>query len=175
MNSNSADSKAGQGCEFQENLNMLRQVPFFATLPLEALKVLAFLCNRHGFADGELVMRSGEDDGQAVYLISGALELVLDQGQEQRFLRTYASGDVVGVLSLWGRTPRVFSLRAAGQTTCLVMTRDRFLKAMEQFPALVPNIVKEMAKRINAWERKFVAEHHPHMAVLGNRAGVSML
>lgn len=175
MNSNSADSKTGQGCEFQENLSMLRQVPFFATLPMEALKVLAYLCNRQSFAAGDFLTRSGEDDGQAFYLISGTLELLLDQGGEQTVLRTYASGDVVGVLSLWGRAPRVFSLRAAGQTICLVMTRDRFLKAMEQFPALVPNIVKELAKRINAWERKFVAEHHQRMAVFGNRAGVSML
>jgi len=175
MNSNSADSSAGQGCEFQENLDMLRQVSFFETLPLEALKVLAYLCRRQRYAGGDYLARSGEDDGQAYYVIAGQIDLTLEQGQGETVLRSFAQGEVIGLLSLWGRMPQVFSLKADRELTCLVMTSDRFLKAMEQYPALVPKIVKEMVKRINAWERKFVAEQEHRTDGFGPRAGVSML
>jgi len=154
---------------------MLRQVSFFATLPMEVLKVLAYLCTRQRFTPGDYVMRSGEDDGQAVYIIAGQLELTLDQAQGETVLRAFEPGDVLGVLALWGRMPRVFSLKAASEALCLVMTRDRFLKAREQFPALMPKIVKEMAKRINSWERKFVADNDIPTDRFGRRAGVSML
>ena len=39
--------------EFQDNLNLLRQTYFFSGLPLETLKVFAYLCTRQKFDPGE--------------------------------------------------------------------------------------------------------------------------
>jgi CRP-like cAMP-binding protein len=154
---------------------MLRQVSFFATLPMEALKVLAYLCHRQLFLPGDWLTRSGEDDGQAFYIISGQLEVSLDHKGLPITLRSVGAGELLGILSLWGPMKRLFSLKASVETSCLVITRDRFLKALEQFPAIVPKIVKEIAQRINAWERQFIAEHGHQLDLFGRETGVSIL
>ena len=43
--------------EFQENLEILRQTYFFSGLPLETLKIFAYLCTREKFRQGEHIFR----------------------------------------------------------------------------------------------------------------------
>ena len=45
MNSNSGKNESGTSSEYQENLDILRQIDFFSGLPLEATKVFAYLCS----------------------------------------------------------------------------------------------------------------------------------
>ena len=61
--------------EFQENLEILRQTYFFSGLPLETLKIFAYLCTREKFRPGEHIFRQNEDDGQAFYIIDGQARL----------------------------------------------------------------------------------------------------
>jgi hypothetical protein len=42
-------------CEYQENLDILRQTYFFSGLPLESLKIFAYLCTREKFKEGEVL------------------------------------------------------------------------------------------------------------------------
>ncbi len=73
---NSLEKDEGQpSCEFQENLNLLRQTYFFSGMPLESLKVFAYLCARDKFKAGEYLFQQNEDDAQAYYLIEGAASL----------------------------------------------------------------------------------------------------
>ncbi len=43
MNLSEGKTNTGLSCEFQENLNLLRETYFFTGFPLEALKVFAYL------------------------------------------------------------------------------------------------------------------------------------
>jgi len=76
MSSNLEKSNPGRSCEFQENLNILRQISIFSPLPLDSLKVFAYLCNRERFKKGDFLFKQDEDDGQAFYIISGEAVLV---------------------------------------------------------------------------------------------------
>ena len=63
-------------CEFQDNLEILRQTYFFSSLPLETLKIFAYLCTRAKFKQGEHIFRQNEDDGRAFYIIDGKARLL---------------------------------------------------------------------------------------------------
>ena len=65
--------------EFQGNLEILRQTYFFSSLPLETLKIFAYLCTREKFRQGEHLFRQDEDDGQAFYIIDGRARLERDE------------------------------------------------------------------------------------------------
>ena len=67
----SEKNKLSPSSEFQENLEILRQTYFFSGLPLETLKIFAYLCTREKFRQGEFIFRQDEDDGQAFYIING--------------------------------------------------------------------------------------------------------
>jgi len=51
------ESSLSPSCEYQENLGILRQTYFFSGLPLESLKIFAYLCTREKFREGEFLFR----------------------------------------------------------------------------------------------------------------------
>jgi CRP-like cAMP-binding protein len=154
MDSFKEKNSAGSTCEFQQNLEILRQIEFFAGLPIETLKIFAYLCARETFASGEHLYSADDDDGQAFYIINGQLELAYDiEGREQT-IRSYAPGEFLGGLSLLAPLRRLFALKATQDTECLVLSREKFAKAIEQFPELVPRIFKSVADSIRDWDQQ---------------------
>jgi CRP-like cAMP-binding protein len=175
MSSNLEKNDPGQSCEFQENLNILRQVPVFSPLPLDTLKVFAYLCDREMFTKGDLLFKQNEDDGQALHIISGEAVLVYEgETGEVEFTR-YGTGDFIGGLTLMGKAPRLFSLKALTDMSCLIMRREKFIRAVEQFPEIMPRILHALVDRIYRWEKKLLAEHAETCNECIKRIGVSLV
>lgn len=144
--------------ELEENLEILRQTYFFSGLPLETLKIFAYLCTREKFKPGEYIFRQHEDDGRAFYIINGKARLEREDNGSVKEIRECHSGEFFGGLTLMGEIRRLFSLKAAEDTICLVLVRDKFSKAIEQFPDIMPRIFKAVAKNIDSWEEHFLAD-----------------
>jgi len=175
MNSPAGGHDAGTGCEFQENLEFLRQINFFSGLPIESLKVLAYLCTRETYAAGETIFSPNDDDGQAYYLISGSTRLVYQDVTDEILVRTFAAGQFLGGLSLLSGVRHLYALQALGDTTCLVLTRERFFKALEQFPGLVPKILKAAVEMVRGWEKRYIFDMVDKRDLSQGMAGISAL
>jgi CRP-like cAMP-binding protein len=161
--------------EFEENLELLRQIYFFSGLPLETLKVFAYLCTREKFRKDEYIFSQDEDDGQAVYIISGQARLERKDNGETIDIREYKTGEFVGGLTLLGETRRLFSLRSVNETTCLVLGREKFAKTMEQFPDLLVKICNAVAKSIDLWEERFLSNRADQCGECMSQLGVTLI
>lgn len=175
MNSPAGGRDATTGCEFQENLEYLRQINFFSGLSIESLKVFAYLCTRETFAAGETIFSPQDDDGQAYYLISGAARLVYPDATGDILVRTFNAGQFLGGLSLLSGIRHLYALQAQGETLCLVLTRERFLKALEQFPELVPKILKAAVETVRGWEKRYLFDMLDKRGLSQSMAGISVL
>ena len=175
MNLSEGKTDTGLSTEFQENLNLLRETYFFTGFPLEALKVFAYLCKREVFKEGEYLFSTGDDDGQAFLIISGKSRLYLANNQQGYAVRDFDEGAFLGGLSLVGQMRRLFTLQAVTETTCLILTREKFSKAMEQFPDQVPKIFKTMTDRILQWEERSLADFDTSCEACRKKIGVSIL
>jgi CRP-like cAMP-binding protein len=169
------ESSLSPSCEYQENLNTLRQTYFFSGLPLESLKVFAYLCTREKFRSGEFLFREGEDGHDAFCLITGKaqLERVIDAGA--RAVRVFEAGDFIGGLTLLGESRRLYSLRALEDTVCLVLCREKFSKTLQQFPGQMPRIFKAVVSAINGWEERFLEQLTGDCSKCLPKLGVSLL
>ena len=161
--------------EFEDNLTVLRQTYFFSGLPLETLKIFAYLCTREKFKDGEYIFQQNEDDGQAFYVLQGKARLERRDNGETAELRECESGDFIGGLALLGDRPRLFFLKALTDTTCLVLNREKFTKTMEQFPDLMPKLIKAVIQRIDTWEERFLLHRSDQSDECMLNLGVSLL
>ncbi len=161
--------------EFQENLEILRQTYFFSGLPLETLKIFAYLCTRERFRKGEYIFRQDEDDGQAFYIIDGQARLERKDNGKTIEIRDCKTGEFLGGLTLLGETRRLFSLKSITDTTCLVLNRGKFLKTMEQFPNLFARICNAVAKSIDTWEERFLADRGDQCGACMNGLGVTLI
>jgi CRP/FNR family cyclic AMP-dependent transcriptional regulator len=161
--------------EFQENLEILRQTYFFSGLPLETLKIFAYLCTREKFRQGEFIFRQDEDDGQAFYIINGKAGLERRGNGETTEVRECKAGEFIGGLTLLGETSRLFSLKAVTDTTCLVLNREKFTKTMGQFPDLMLKICKAVAQSVDTWEKRFLTDQGDQCGGCMRKLGVSLI
>ena len=173
--SSSEKNNLTPSCEFQDNLEILRQTYFFSGLPLETLKIFAYLCTREIFRQGEHLFRQDEDDGRAFYIIDGRARLERNDNGKKIEIRDYQTGEFLGGLTLLGETRRLFSLKSVTDTTCLVLNRGQFLKTMEQFPNLLARICNAVAKSIDTWEDRFLADRGDQCGDCMDRLGVTLI
>lgn len=175
MNSSPGTNEGRQTSEFQENLELLRKIYFFAGLPLESLKVLAYICTRETFKTGEYLFQQDDDDGQAFYILSGKAGLERTDESGDRMIREYEAEEFLGGLVLLSSMRRRFSLKAIIDLSCLILTRDKFLTTMEQFPELMPKIIKSVVEKISSIEGRLLSSSLEGCENCRQMAGFSLL
>jgi len=162
-------------CEFQKNLNILREIYFFSALPIDTLKVFAYLCTRENFKPGDYLFTQDDDDGQAFYLVSGEAVLVRSENGSEVVIRNYTEGDFSGALTLLGNTRRLFSMKASTPVTCLILSREKFVHTMNQYPQLMSNIFHAVVEKIHHWEQLFLTERSEGCQACRQKIGVSLI
>lgn len=144
--------------EYLTNLEMLMEIPVFAGLPIEPLKVLTYLCTKENFRPGEVLFRQYEVDAHAYLILEGRVSMLLD-GDSETVLGEFVQGDFVGSLSLFWDSKRLFTLKAESRVVCLMLSREKFQKTMEQFPSMGSLVFQNIAERIYQWEHQFLGEY----------------
>jgi len=66
-------------------------------------------------------------------------------------------------------------VRAQTDLMCLAMTREKFTKAIEQFPELMPRVLQTMVKAIRFWEERLLLEPGGLCDECRKQVGVSLL
>jgi CRP/FNR family cyclic AMP-dependent transcriptional regulator len=119
--------------EYQANLEVLMQLPLFAGLPLEPLKVLAYLCKRETFRPEEIIFHEHEIDTNAYYIFEGMAELVSESNGEAVFT-TFGERDFIGSMSLFCDIKRLFTLKARTKVICLTPVTRQVSKGRGALP-----------------------------------------
>jgi len=172
MNTSEADNKS----EFVANLNIFRQINFFSGLPIEAIKLFAFLCKRQSYKAGDFIFHQDDDDGCCYYILSGKAKLIFTKEGKEYFIREYEPESYFGALSLMTPMVKQFSLIATQDTTCMVMTRKTFSKVVDQFPDIPLKMTRFIGERVLQAERKCILEFESKgRDDLKNLLGISLI
>jgi CRP/FNR family cyclic AMP-dependent transcriptional regulator len=135
-------------CELEENVDILRRVPAFSLIPLERLKVYAYVCKRFCYRKGEFLFRQGDTDSRAYIMVSGNAQVVRERKNHSIFLNELKEGDFFGGLALLSEVKRLFSVKAITEVQCLALDRESFRKLLTQFPEVALNVLEPMINRI---------------------------
>ena len=161
--------------EYKANLDIFMQIPLFSGLPLDPLKLLAYLSERESYKPEEFIFRQGEVDGNAYFIISGKARLTFSENGSTKVIKEYGEGDFIGGLSLFCRTKRLFSLQAISKIVCLVITREKLEKTLEQFPTITRKILEEILAGVYQWEFRFLSQHVQNCDNCLGTLGVSLV
>ncbi|WP_291328848.1 Crp/Fnr family transcriptional regulator [Desulfovibrio sp. UCD-KL4C] len=146
-----------EASEYQENLEIIREVAYFSGLELEAQKLLAYLCVRENFAQGTTVFNTGDIDKSAYFIIKGQMEAFLENVESP--VQTFKENDFVGALTLIGESKRLFTLKAVTDTVCIRLTQDKFEKARGQYPEINNKFLKAAVDKISNREERFLSKY----------------
>ena len=172
MNSSMEQKQAPS--EYQANLEMLMQTPVFSRLSLEPLKLLAYFCKREVFKAGEIIFRQEEPDANAYIIIEGKARLVRESTEEET-VGEFGENDLIGGMTLFYEMKRLFTLKAETKVSCLMLSRDRFQKTLEQFPEIAHKMFEAIVRNVYEWESRFVSDHGLKCAQCRGMLGVSLL
>jgi CRP/FNR family transcriptional regulator, cyclic AMP receptor protein len=160
--------------EYQANLEILVQLPLFAGLPLEPLKVLAYLCRRDIYKPGEIIFHEHEVDPSAYYLLEGKAVLITESNGETECTQ-FGERDFIGSMSLYCDLKRLFTLKAQTRVICLVLSREKFQKVVDRFPEISQRMVQAIFMEVHAWEERLLREHAAGCDHCRQRIGVSLV
>lgn len=162
----SLSREGNDGCEFDENVELLRTVPHFSDMPVESVRRVALLCRRAAYRAGDAVFSRGETDRNAYVVIRGEARVVLDE----REIGEFRTGAFFGGLGLLDGVERLFTVLAHTGLTCLVLPGDSIREYLCQAENEREIFLRVMVARIVDWEKRELARgpgpHDPGVSLL---------
>jgi len=126
----------------------LRTVPLFSGLPREVLAQLVGELEEVSAPAGAAVVKQGEP-GDAMYIVvSGTLEVQIEQEGRAEPLAVIGPGDWFGEMAILTGDPRSASVVALSEARLLRFPKERFLALSERHPVLLREIVRVLCRRL---------------------------
>lgn len=101
------------------------------------------------YADGEVVVREGEDGDCMFTLQEGRLEvLVRQEGRGDVRISVMEPGAIFGEMAILEREVRSATVRALGEARVLTLDKKGFLRRVQEDPSLALNLLRTMAHRV---------------------------
>lgn len=126
----------------------LSRIDIFSNISLADLENLSRAIETADFADGVMLFDKG-DEGDAMYLIeNGAIAIfALDKAGNEKYLRTFGVGQVVGDFAVLDGERRSARARAQGDLSVLVLRREVFQMFMQSRPQVILAVLAVLAER----------------------------
>lgn len=130
-------------------MGALDQVDLFAGLEPEQLAAIAGSARLRVFARGAIIVSEG-DEGLGLFVVQrGALKaFVVDDSGRELTLSLLGPGEYFGELALLDAAPRSASVMALERCELLQISRAAFLAVVEQSPALMLTLLRNLVRRV---------------------------
>jgi len=171
----STDRRDGpKACGYNDFLELLRELPLFTGVPLDVVKVLAYLSGVEEFSAGETLCEQGDPMDRCFRVLCGDVDVVRRSRDCEAPMLRRGEGYFFGGLGLLASTKAAYSVRAVGDVKCLVLTKEKFLKTAERFPDILPKILGNVVDHVFRWEEAFLNAHAEECSQRGSEMGLSL-
>lgn len=134
----------------ERDIEILKRVPFFADLPVEPLKLLAFSAEIRDLRDRKTLFTAGERADGGFVVMTGRIDLVRSSGEEQVALASLGPGTLIGELALIVETERPTTAVAIGPAKVIEIRRANFRRVLEEYPEIAEQMRDRVATRLGA-------------------------
>ncbi|MEQ8296978.1 MAG: cyclic nucleotide-binding domain-containing protein [Nitratireductor sp.] len=131
-----------------DEVEVLRRIPLFASIEPSKLKLIAYAADRVELDDGDLLFRQGDTGDSAFILVSGVADIISETEGAQVVVAQLRDHALVGEMSVFCDVPRSATVRANGKLIALKIGKDYFLELIKEFPELAGRIIRELAFRL---------------------------
>ncbi len=122
----------------------LARVPIFSACSPEEIAAIAAVAQESFFDAGQIVVTQGTP-GQAFYLV---MEGTVEYSRDGSVLGTFGPGEFFGEMSLLDEAPRSATVRATGQTWCLMLSSWDFKALLMKKPEIAIKLLEVLSRRI---------------------------
>ncbi len=138
----------GDAMLLNDEVMLLREVPYFKRLDPCKLKLLAFTSARVCYHAGEQLFQKGDVADCAYVILHGTVDLYVQSASGEIVIKTMSRSDIVGEMCLMGEAPRLVHARAKTEMEALRIGRDCFLKVMADNPRMGIEVSRALAESL---------------------------
>jgi CRP/FNR family cyclic AMP-dependent transcriptional regulator len=147
--SRSADRKGA----VVETGEALARAPVFSNLNIDILNSLARSARTRRFAQGEFLVKEGEEAAAFFLICEGQAEVIKGAGSDDEVVVGHlTNGDFFGEMALLDGFPRSASVRAVSDCECLVLARWDFVGVLKSSPDIGLSILTVLSRRLRECE-----------------------
>ena len=160
---------------FNDYLDILRELPLFTGVPLDVIKVLAYLSGLEKVPAGEALCVQGDPMDRCFYVVDGSVDVVRQMGEHETAMLRRGAGYFFGGLGLLAASAKaLYTVRAVSEVEGLVLTKEKFQKTAQRFPDIQPKILGNVVAHVFRWEEAFLTAHAEECACRGGEMGLSL-
>lgn len=148
----------------KEDIEVLREVPIFASVELSKLKLLAFASQRLAFDPGQVLCREGDFGDTAYVIIQGSADVSVRAGDNEITVASLGRNDFVGDMAILCDTPRTATVRASSRCETLVIGKTQLLGLLRSFPDMSIAMMRVLAGRLERTNRQLVQVQNERIA-----------
>lgn len=139
-------------CRVAHDFDALRHSPVFAGLPIEVIKLFAYLSDRTIYQPGEYILQKDQQADRAFFLICGDVDITAVHKGEEIVMQKLQSGAFFGELALLAKFNWFFNARTTTKTEIISVSRKSFQKVLATFPdqerTMIERIVQVRVTRL---------------------------
>jgi CRP-like cAMP-binding protein len=154
MNGGRRDQESERTMSLNEEVDMLRRIPFFAGIEPSKLKLLAFTSERVAFEPGQALFRQGDMGDAAYVILEGSAEILVDSDAGPVMVAVLGSNDFVGEIAILCDVPRTATVKSRCRLVTLRIKKDLFLRLLMEFPQMAVAMLRELAHRLEMTNQK---------------------
>jgi CRP-like cAMP-binding protein len=137
-----------------EKMIFLKEVPFFAELNIEELKIMGGLCEEAFFESNAVIFREGEPGGALYVVVSGRVAIEREsqshrEGAEPARLAVLGSHAFFGEMTLFDNSPRSADAVAVVDTLLLKLRREPVIMLARQNPEVSLSLLVGLSQRLH--------------------------
>jgi CRP/FNR family transcriptional regulator len=127
---------------------LIRRIDFFQPLDDRTVNRIARVCIVRDYSPGDHIVRQG-DSGLGLYFITrGHARVEMVREGVSTLIAELSPGEFVGELSIIDKKPRLANVICTTDTSCLLLTRDRFTKLLHKYPEIAMQMARALAARL---------------------------
>ena len=132
----------------------LKRIPLFASVHGEGLKRVAETIREMKVAAGALVFAE-HDLGDEMYIVHlGRVVIFNETGGSEHMLDSISPGGYFGEMAIIDEQPRSASARCAEESVLLVLHKEDFHMAVQDYPEIAFEVMKEFIRRLREADRR---------------------
>ena len=112
--------------------------------------------NRDFYPAGTVILREGEVGARAYVIESGEVEVWREVGGERIRFGLVGEGGIFGEMALIDKAPRMASVGALKDTTCIIVTEDVFNKKLDEADTFLVALLRIFVRNIRS-----LTQHNP--------------
>ena len=131
-----------------ERILLLREIPIFADLSPEDLKLVAGIAREEWYPQNTMIFHQGDEGSMMFVIVEGRLRVVHSANGTEQILAHRSAGDFLGEMAIIESAPRVASLITESDVRILAIDGEVFKGILHERPDVCFAVLRSISRRL---------------------------